>query len=638
MVQIISLWIVAFFWLSGTGLAAETMTVDFEKVIQNNFLGVNAVYHAFSYLPESRAAGMTEEFRRVELARLGTAGLHMARTFYRPDWAMGSGPWTTPDWESEKMAALYAWLKDMQERGIDVALNMGWWFGRDVIWNQDQHLPTYPDDLNAYLGWVSESLHQIVEVRGFRNVKYLVMFTEPEGNYGNIPHGKSSWDYYKEVVTATHQRLLADGRRQLVQIVGPNTTLAPRWVAETVKELAGPIDIYSSHDYNFEKYDDWYGLAVKIRQAVQATGKPFWVDEYGIQDLAKRNSADYGNILAQANAAFMNAGAQTSLLWILADQYYPTPLKYLTNGDSFEDGKHRWGLWPWPPEGGTPRPAWRAFALMSRLLGGAGGKVVQTTSPPGLPLAAVELADGNGSLLLVNGEEQEREVRIQLVKSKQKMQVWYRYLYDPATIQALPGDGFVASDKKLLLDRGILHDRIPARGVVIYSSQWVAGERPAAPLTAGGGKASSEVNLAWQKKVAVSSADPRWPAANLTDGRRLSFWSSLPGKGGRVEFAEVDLGQAAAVRQVDLYPRSEVAVGRADGFPPELRLELSLDRKKWRTVANRHGYRPAAGPVQSFRFPPSSARYVRVRGEGLKPQGQEGGAVMQLAELKVFGN
>nr|MBF0221250.1 hypothetical protein [Desulfobulbaceae bacterium] len=171
-------------FLSNVAFAQENLSVDFETVIQENFLGINAVYHGFTYMPESLEQGMNEELRAIEMQRVEQSGLHIARTFYRPDWAMGEEVWTSPDWQSVKMKALYAWLADMQKRNVDVALNMGWWFARDVIWNRDQHLPTYPDDMLRYVEWVSESLHQIIELRKFTNVKYVFMFTEPGGNYG----------------------------------------------------------------------------------------------------------------------------------------------------------------------------------------------------------------------------------------------------------------------------------------------------------------------------------------------------------------------------------------------------------------------------------------------------------------------
>ena len=37
--------------------AATTLSVNTGTVIQNNFLGVGAVYHGFAYMPESNAKG-----------------------------------------------------------------------------------------------------------------------------------------------------------------------------------------------------------------------------------------------------------------------------------------------------------------------------------------------------------------------------------------------------------------------------------------------------------------------------------------------------------------------------------------------------------------------------------------------------
>lgn len=252
----VCLWLLIILLLPASAHTAEKLYVDFDTVIQENFLGVNAVYHGFTYLPESLEQGMNEEFRAIEMKRVEQSGLHIARTFFRPDWAMGEGVWTTPDWQSDKMKGLYAWLADMQKRNVDVALNMGWWFARDVVWKQDQHLPTYPDDMLHYVEWVSEALHQIIELRKFTNVKYIFMFTEPGGSYGDIPHGKETWEYYKEVLLEVHKRLITDNRRQLVKIVGPNTTQAPRWIEKAARELNDVIDIYASHNYNFDTYQE----------------------------------------------------------------------------------------------------------------------------------------------------------------------------------------------------------------------------------------------------------------------------------------------------------------------------------------------------------------------------------------------
>ena len=48
--------------------------VDVDRVIQQNFLGLNAVYHGFSYMPESIEMGLDDELRKIEFDRLAQSG------------------------------------------------------------------------------------------------------------------------------------------------------------------------------------------------------------------------------------------------------------------------------------------------------------------------------------------------------------------------------------------------------------------------------------------------------------------------------------------------------------------------------------------------------------------------------------
>ncbi len=94
-------------WQPLTTQAAVTITVDRKQIVQPDFKGFNAVYHAFCYMPEAEEEGMNDAWRAVEFQRLTSSGLEIARTFYRPDWAMGDGYWSKPDWQSKRMEALY---------------------------------------------------------------------------------------------------------------------------------------------------------------------------------------------------------------------------------------------------------------------------------------------------------------------------------------------------------------------------------------------------------------------------------------------------------------------------------------------------------------------------------------------------
>lgn len=619
----ICLWL---FLAAVPAFAQENLSVDFDTVIQENFLGVNAVYHAFTYMPESIEQGMTDELRKIELDRVEESGLHIARTFYRPDWAMGENVWAEPDWNSKKMKALYAWLADMKERNVDVALNMGWWFARDVIWNRDQHLPTYPDDMEKYVHWVSESLHQIIEKRGFTNVKYIFMFTEPAGSYGDIPNGKTTWDYYKEVLLALHNKLVADNRRGLVRLIGPNTTEAPRWVEKSAQELGEVIDIFASHNYNFDTYQKWYEMALQVRESCKSTGKPFWIDEYGLQDFARRRKGEYGNIIAQVNAAIINAGAQSSLIWIFNDQYYPYPLKYITNGDAFLDGKHSWGLFPWLPENRGVRPAWHAFTLLSRLMGGEGTKVYATRGTDYLHIAATKHSDENVSMLLVNESKVDLKFGIQLSKSLNKP--IFKYLYDPEKMPRAQHERINAAN--------LVTGHIPPKGVLIYSTindSRLDAEGYAQDVLPDAG--NTEGNLALFKKVTLAYSAPNWSSQNLTDGKRLTHWEFDPSLVGEQEFT-IDLEKIYALHQIDVYMKRDNFVADKGAGVKKMSAFVSADEKKWIPVGLGIENSEEMISILPFKFAEHPARYVRL--SIVQPHGGGGvGQKVQIREIKVYG-
>jgi hypothetical protein len=86
----------------------------------------------------------------------------------------------------------------------------------------------YQGLLDEFAGWVSASVHQLVTVKGYTNVKYLMLLTEPTQSW-ELGYPCSSkyfdlgpWPWYREAVRRVHERLARDGRRTLVKLVGPN--------------------------------------------------------------------------------------------------------------------------------------------------------------------------------------------------------------------------------------------------------------------------------------------------------------------------------------------------------------------------------------------------------------------------------
>ncbi|MBZ5581170.1 MAG: hypothetical protein LAQ30_03010 [Acidobacteriia bacterium] len=116
-------------------------------------------------------------------------------------------------------------------------------------------------------------MREIVETRGFRNVKYLILCTEPTSyNSGAVPPGETQWSYYAKAVRAIDARLRADGRRALVKLVGPNNSGGGVFLKEAVAELNDVIDIYSGHAYNKAGYDEWLAVCRKMAETVFTAG------------------------------------------------------------------------------------------------------------------------------------------------------------------------------------------------------------------------------------------------------------------------------------------------------------------------------------------------------------------------------
>jgi hypothetical protein len=466
----------------------QILLVHNKEVLTDNFLGVNGVYHGFAFMPEQIKKGMNDKDREREFSRIKNMGLNIARTWYRPDWACGNNLYNNFDWQSEKMQAFYKWLDEMKKLNVDVALQAGWWFTKDTYF----HSPDLSDkdsvglnpekDPERFALWVKESLHQLIEVNKYTNVKYLILFTEPL-NYksGILPGGYTQEEYYEKVCRKINDELVKAGLRDKVKIVGPNSgsTRNGQWVGWAKEKLNDIIDIYSWHAYNatrwHREYDGWKEIVELGKNKIADTGKPFWIDEYGcgMPDETIRTKADYGNYLAQCIAAFTKAGAQTSLIWLLMDQQYVDPLENADGSDAFHNGVHRWGLTKWPHDklekSTEPYPSWYAFSMMSKYLGGRNGtKVLKSVNADSLIIVVTKPNGKELSVMVINASHSSQKFEVKF--DEEINSTLQRHLYDPAAIKVDEKAAIIKFDKKFNNVQSIFNDELPSRGVAIYTT------------------------------------------------------------------------------------------------------------------------------------------------------------------------
>jgi len=474
------------------------LQVNLDTVSFEDFLGVNAVYQAFAWMPESKAKGFNEADIQRELDRIERMELNIARTWYRPDWAVGDNTIAGPfDWESPKMKAFYTWLSAMQELDVDVALQAGWGFTKDTHTGREFSDPDR--DPAEYAAWVSESVHQIVNVRGFDNVKYLILMTEPTTSPWadrpeekpwpkhvlakrgeNEPEDLELWPYYVKVMRGLHEKMVKDGTRKLVQFVGPNNHAVNSFddlrLSESVAELADILDIYGAHSYlpPENAYEGWQGFMDKVRTALSAKPKPIWLDEYNVLKEWEHHVRDqpaHGTYIAELIAASLDAKIQNTMIWSLFDQQYPGPRSTTDGENSFYDGVHRWGTAKFPydtQENPTePYPVWYAFSMLSKYLGGGvGTKVYECQGADGIRINAIEQTDGTWRVLVINSNAEAKSFNMQF--SRDFGGSLQRHLYDPAKVQVSEAATIPRVDKTFQNVASSLVDTLPAGAVAVY--------------------------------------------------------------------------------------------------------------------------------------------------------------------------
>lgn len=454
------------------------------EVLLEDFKGVNGVYHGFAFMPDQIKKGMNDEDRKREFSRIKNMSLNIARTWYRPDWACGDNLGNNFNWQSEKMQAFYKWLDEMKNLNVDVALQAGWWFTRDTYFGkqEDSAASNAEKDPERIAKWVKESLHQLIEIKKYTNIKYLVLFTEPLNyNSGIVPKGYTQAEYYEKVCRKIHAELVNAGLRDKVKLVGPNSgsTRTGEWVGWAKDKLNDVIDIYSWHAYNATRWDreysGWKEIVEAGKNKMWETGKPFWIDEYGcgMPDETIRTKPDYGNYLAQCVAAFTKAGAQSSLLWLLMDQQYVQPLVNADGNDAFHNGVHRWGLTKWPHDNienaEEPYPAYYAFSMISKYLGGRNNtKVLKTTNADSLYIVVTKSNGKELSVMVVNAAHSPQKFEIKF--NKEINTTLRRHLYNPAAIKVTKDAIIIEPDKEIKNINSSFSDELPSRGVAIYTT------------------------------------------------------------------------------------------------------------------------------------------------------------------------
>ena len=479
----------------------EILIKNGSEPIMTNYLGLNAIYHGYMYIPDETGRMYNEKQTTLEYSRIKQMGMHTVRTYYDSKYAYdaASDSW---NWESEEMKGFYRWAKDMAEMDIDISLNTHWSIGGLTQWDSfyaKWHGLFVEGDKEAtvknHTNWMVESLKQF-RAHGVNNIEYLFLLTEPgKGGTGRTIPDKNiedipevNFDDWLMVVKSLDEGLKSAEMRSDYKFVGPNSvrylitansTLSPMFY-QAITQANDYIDIYSNHTYLLlpsaisdvvpELIDmQWKQFADYTKEK---TGKDFWIDEYNVafgeqsQIGETRKSPWQALQHAVALSCGMNIGVKNQMMWTLADQQWPNI--FTNSDDGFINGVQAHGVLPSLFETSVPQISYYGVSLLTKYFGNYA--TVYGTESLFIHSGAQKDDKGNWSLLAVNMElADEVEVTFEFEKSVGHT-VFYRHLYNANEQYATAEAKLIGIDKVVVSDGNSLVDILPPGSMAVYTT------------------------------------------------------------------------------------------------------------------------------------------------------------------------
>ncbi len=515
----------------------QTLTVENVTPFQTAWQGICADYMPFAFFSD---LAMTAAQREQEFTRAYRSGIKIARALYDPGWAYSTYPAGSPDWTNARMTAVYNWIRAMQDRDIRVVLNTGWSFPGQICEPFTgvaiATTPTVPLE-NLWASWFSESLHQMINVRGLTNVVGAVLFTESNQSAEPIPGGYTRLEYYIHVAQVLDAKIRADDAsrtpiRSRIVISGSqeqSTTDVDTWTENVGANGSTYIDVAAAHSYNLSptfaplalaasNFPDYATLIARYT-AWKADGgaRPFWVDEGwtviggDTDSTGYRATADAGLQMCRWFQCAMEAGCAASFMWTLHNEkYWPTPASSVTQ---------QYGLCDHAKDGTGVRPSWYAASMFANLTGGGGvtslyrvtnvNAALHATGvhiPPGQRHVRHPL--GEESIIVINEGAAPVRALINLARPLGAARTFYRYVYGaeiPPTAAADPAYLIPWDQTYAEVGSALPPNVIPGRSLVIYST---------IPLSAPTAVSLSPAAVATSDSTGFGSAD------NVNDGNR----------------------------------------------------------------------------------------------------------------------
>jgi hypothetical protein len=347
------------------------------------------------------------------------------------------------------------------------------------------YVPNDLDQTMENLGEFMVNTLRQAELRGYHNIEYLILFTEPNNTFiytSPVWHRDEprSFELYAKAVRAIDKALRDEGIRNQYLLVGPNDNVDSSesyFVEQAVSELDDCLDIYGTHaSYPKANFitQDMYAKNMLARypnrfNLIQSTGKPLWIDEINVYTYTEsltevQKSPWVGTQLGVMASTAMNFGVQNLFVWTVADQQWPN---LRINTESFFDGIQAHGALRSLFKSSIPKPHYYSMSLLTKYTG-AGTVYACTADKSGVYISCQQLDDGNWTVIITNTNSTTADFTVEFESGIGKN--LYRHVYNPATVKPDAQANIIAADKTFSNVNLSFSDTLGAGCMAVYTS------------------------------------------------------------------------------------------------------------------------------------------------------------------------
>jgi len=373
--------------LTHGNVTTAKVRVDGSRVLHDDFLGVGVNVIPVAFMANNAAHGYEEAHWEIDRQRIAALRPKVARVWFQVDWMEPEKG--VYDWERPQMQAFRAYLDAFREAGTEVELNFGWKVGRDIQeWFAIEGCEgriSAPRDLAAFAASCSAALRELIDRRGYDNIKYVAFYNEPNGHWDFDAPGDPR-EYYANMLRTVHERLVADGLRERVRIWGPEE-VDMTWALYMKDHADEWIDEYTFHIYG-GSYDDLSGQIAKRRDYVAP--KPVGMTEFGWPHPEESGwDAGYANYVIQA----ANEGLHSALIWQLNGVRCEDPDEGVNTNGVFT-------LWDSVADGLAPNRSFYVASLLMRYIPPHSQVLATSASSPDVRASAFRSAEGDVTVVV----------------------------------------------------------------------------------------------------------------------------------------------------------------------------------------------------------------------------------------------